>query len=31
LTKPLDVRELLKLLDAIAAEQQPPGALPGRS
>jgi CheY-like chemotaxis protein len=31
LTKPLDVRELLELLDSVAAEQQPTGALPGRS
>ena len=31
LTKPLDVRELLELLDSIAAELQPTGALPGRS
>ena len=31
LTKPLDVRELLELLDSIAAEQQPTGAVPGRS
>jgi PAS domain S-box-containing protein len=29
LTKPLDVRELLELLDSVAAEQQPTGALPG--
>jgi PAS domain S-box-containing protein len=31
LTKPLDVRELLELLDSIAAEQQPTGAVPGRA
>jgi PAS domain S-box-containing protein len=31
LTKPLDVRELLELLDSVAAEQQPTGASPGRS
>jgi nitrogen-specific signal transduction histidine kinase/ActR/RegA family two-component response regulator len=31
LTKPLDVRELLELLDTIAAEQQPAGAVTGRS
>ena len=31
LTKPLDVRELLELLDSVAAEQQSAGALPGRS
>ena len=31
LTKPLDVRELLELLDSIAAELQPTGAVPGRS
>jgi CheY-like chemotaxis protein len=31
LTKPLDVRELLELLDSVAAEQQSAAALPGRS
>ena len=31
LTKPLDVRELLELLDSVAAEQQPTGASPGRT